>query len=461
MAARTFIDKDFLLTNDAARELYHTYAASLPIVDYHNHIDPRAIASDKCYEDMGELWVVSDPYKHRAMRIYGIPENRISGNAGRRNKFDAWAEACPYTMGNPLYHWSALELQRVFGIDELLCPDNASSVWERCNNLLRQEEYSTIGILRKWQVELLCTSDDLLDDVSVHQRASLAAGFSVLPSLRADSILAMAAGWLNRLSDVPVKSLDDYLQAVSIRLDAFDAAGCRLADHALDNGFRFALPAKAKAERIFAGLLQGGECTGDDNVQLRSYLLYWLACEYARRGWVMQLHLGAERFTSSRLRRLAGPAGGYATIGNNVGVRSLCDLLDRLEMDASLPRTILYSLNPADHAVLATLTGSFIEDGVGSRLQCGPAWWYNDHQEGIEQCLRAISSYGLLSRFIGMTTDSRSILSFSRHEYFRRILCNYIGRLIESRELPDDMQWGGRMVQDISYKKAKKWCFNK
>lgn len=463
MNTTTFIDGNLLLQNDAARELYHTYAAHLPIVDYHNHIDPKAVATDKRYGDMGELWVVSDPYKHRAMRINGIPEEQVSGPAGHRDKFEAWAETCPYTVGNPLYHWSALELQRVFGVSDLLCPANAASVWEHCNGLLQQDGYSTNGILRKWRVEILCTSDDLLDDVSVHQEAGRVAGFSVLPSLRADSILGVDnagfTAWLSRLSDVPVKSLDDYLLAVSRRLDAFDAAGCCLADHALDNGFRFSLPSDGEAAHIFGRLLQGGEAGGSERVQLRSYLLYKLAGEYARRGWVMQLHMGAERFTSSRLRRLAGPAGGYATIGNSCDVRSLCDLLNRLETEDALPRTILYSLNPVDNAALVTITGSFMENGVGSKLQCGPAWWYNDHKEGIEQCLKAISSYGLLSRFIGMTTDSRSILSFSRHEYFRRILCNYVGRLMENRECPADMEFMGQMVQAISYGNARRWCF--
>lgn len=463
----TFLTEDFLLHTDAARELYHAYAENLPIIDYHNHLDPKALATDQCYDDLAELWVTHDPYKHRAMRINGVPEDSIMGGGASKTKYEAWACTCPDVIGNPLYHWTALELKRIFNIDDLLTPDTAEGIYQHCNALLQQEGYSTMGILRKWNAEIVCTSDDLLDDVSLHRTATgRAAGLKVLPSLRADSILAFGTphfkAWMDRLGQVAsICSLEDYLFALHLRLDVFDESGCRLADHALDNGFSFLLPAENEASSIFAGYLQSGNIGTADKVKLRSYVLVKLAQEYAARGWVMQLHIGAERFTTSRLRRLCGPAGGYATIGNVCDIRSLCDFLDSTELNDTMPKTILYTLNPADNAAFATLTGSFTGDGVPGKLQFGPAWWYNDHKEGIENHLRALSSYGMLSRFIGMTTDSRSILSFSRHEYFRRILCGYIGEQVEKGELPNDMELLGGLVKDISYNNVYNWCFNR
>lgn len=462
----TFLTEDFLLYTDTARELHHVYAERLPIIDYHNHLDPKALAADQRYSDLAELWVAHDPYKHRAMRIDGVPENSITGKVSSRDKYEAWARTCPEVMGNPLYHWTALELKRIFRIDDLLAPDTAEAIYQHCNALLQQKEYSTVSILRKWNAEIVCTSDDLLDDISLHRTASeRAAGLKVLPSLRADSILAFGTpnfkSWLERLGQVaPINSLEDYLYALHLRLDVFDEAGCRLSDHALDNGFAFLLPDADEASRIFSIYLQSGNIVAADKVKLSSFVLLKLAQEYAARGWVMQLHIGAERFTTSRLRRLCGPAGGYATIGSICDIRSLCDFLDSAESIDSMPKTILYTLNPADNAAFATLTGSFTGDGVAGKLQFGPAWWYNDHKEGIENHFRALSSYGLLSRFIGMTTDSRSILSFSRHEYFRRILCGYVGELVEKGELPNDMDLLGGMVKNISYNNIYNWCFN-
>lgn len=459
----TLLTEDFLLHNDTARELFHNHAKGIQVIDYHNHLNPAAIANDKKYKNIGELWVTSDPYKHRAMRINGIPEWAISGNADDKEKYDSWVRSYPYTIGNPLYHWSALELKRLFGIDELLSVQNGESIWRQCNAFLQKDDFSTIGILKKWNTEVVCTSDDLLDDVDIHCHATKkAATFSVFPSLRADSILALGTPafkkWLERLNRVyPIKELDDYLHAVSLRLDAFVEAGCRLSDHALDNGFCFSLPDKDEAARIFAHYLQTDNINSDELVRFKSYLLNVLSKEYAARGWVMQLHIGAERFTSSRLRGLAGPAGGYATIGSSCDIRSLCQFLDSAESDGLLPKTILYTLNPADNAAFATLTGSFAADNVFGKIQYGPAWWYNDHKEGMENHLRTLSSYGLLSRFIGMTTDSRSILSFSRHEYFRRILCNYIGDMAERGEIFADIELLGELVCNISYQNAKTW----
>jgi glucuronate isomerase len=379
--------KDFLLKTKTARRLYHEHAAGLPIIDYHNHLDARDLANDRQFENLTQLWIAPDPYKHRAMRIAGVPEGLITGDASDREKFDAWAATVPKTLGNPLYHWTALELKRYFDIGEPLSPATADRVWDAGNS----RRYTARQLVAN--VECLCTSDRLADDLSAHARL---ADFKtrVLPSVR------------------------DAEAVDTARFDEFQRHGCRLADHGTDN-FQSLLP---------------------------------LACEYARRGWVMQLHFGAQRDTSSRLRRLAGPAGGYATIGNACDIPSLCRFLDDLEKEDRLPRTILYPLNPADYAAIATLTGSF-----PGKVQFGPAWWYNDHALGIRQHLDTLAHYGLLSTFIGMTTDSRCLLSMVRHEYFRRVLCDWLGDKVEAGELPEDL---GQLVRAVCYENARHWVLN-
>lgn len=463
----TFLTDDFLLQTETARKLYNDYAKDLPIIDYHNHLDIKSLSSDLSYDDLSELWVVHDPYKHRAMRIAGVPERYITGDASLKEKFLVWAKFCPDMLGNPLYHWTALELKRIFQIDDLLSSDTAEAIYDQCNLQLQSSENTTLGILRKWNVEMLCTSDDLLDDVSLHVAASkMHHAPKILPSLRGDSILGFGTSnfkqWLENLREIlPIHSLEDYLNAVHLRLDTFDKAGCLLSDHALDDGFHFVLPEEKEAFSIFSDYLINGNLTEIDKVKLRSFVLLKLAQEYGSRNWIMQLHIGAERFTTTRLRNLCGPAGGYATIGNSCDIRSLCDFLDSVELTCDMPKIILYTLNPADNAAFATLTGSFTGDGKAGNLQFGPAWWYNDHKDGIEAHLRYLSNYGLLSRFVGMTTDSRSIMSFSRHEYFRRILCGYIGKQVEAGLYPNDMDLLGKIVKDISYNNIFNWCFNK
>jgi len=378
--------KDFLLRTKTARRLYHEHAEGLPIVDFHNHLNARDLADDRVFENITQLWIATDPYKHRAMRMAGVPERLISGDASDREKFDAWAATVPKTVGNPLYHWTALELKRYFDISEPLSPATADRVWHICN----ERRYTARQLISMARVECLCTSERLGDDLSAHaQLANFAT--RVLPSLR------------------------DAEQVDAERFDEFDRHGCRLADHGTDD-FQSLLP---------------------------------LAREYARRGWILQLHFGAQRETSSRLRRLAGPTGGYATIGNCCDIRALCRFLDDLDREEALPRTILYPLNPADYAAIATLTGSF-----PGKVQFGPAWWYNDHALGIRHQLDTLASYGLLSTFIGMTTDSRSFLSMTRHEYFRRILCDWLGEKAEAGELPPEL---GQLVRDLAYENARRW----
>jgi len=466
---KPFPDDNFLLKNETAVNLYHTIAKDLPIVDYHNHLNPQQLAINKKFDDLAALWITEDPYKHRAMRINGIPEAGITGNATGKEKYLNWVKTFPKTMGNPLYHWTSLELKRVFDIDEPLSEKNAERIWSTCNSLLAGNSFGAMDILLKFKTETVCTSDDLLDNLEAHQQATKKnIGITVLPTLRADSIIAFNnpsyAAWLNKLEAevaFPITSLEDYQNAIIQKLDTFNNAGCRLADVSLDAGFSFIPTAKANASVIFDEFLRSGSVSDHELVSLKSYLLFFLGAEYQLRNWVMQLHIGAQRFTSSRLRMLAGPAGGYATIGKACDINSLCLLLDTLEKEDCLPKTILFTLNPADNAAFATLTGSFSADGVPGKIQFGPAWWYNDQYEGIRQHLLSLSSYGLLSRFVGMTTDSRSILSFSRHEYFRRILCNMVGTWVTEGELPNDEELIGQLIKDISYNNSLHFIFNK
>ena len=455
-----FITEDFLLDNDAARELYHSYAERSPIVDFHNHLDVNDLVNDIKHEDIGGFWVCADKYKHRAMRIAGVDERLITGNADNQEKFNAWCKLMPYTMGNPLFHWSCLEMKEIFGIDQLPSEENAEEIWSACNIKLASDEYSSNAILRRLNVRYLTTSDDIMADVSLHRKASTISGFSVTPSLRADSALAFdSAKFVDWFENTGAEeNLEGYIDFLRTRLDVFDTNGCRLSDHALDNGFRYIRTSKETASEIFTWLISMKHLSETDICCLRSFILEFLATEYACRGWVMQLHIGAERWTNSRLRTIAGPAGGYASIGNSCCLKSICSFLDGLDVNGFMPKTILYTLNPADNALLATLTGSFSQSGV-QKLQFGPAWWYNDHKYGIEENLKNLSSYSLMFKSLGMTTDSRTILSFSRHAYFRRILCNYLGEMIEKKQLPDDMSFIGEAVMDISYRNAERWIY--
>lgn len=458
------IHDDFLLETRTARRLYHDYAAGLPIVDYHCHLDACQLAEDHRFESLAELWVTADPYKHRAMRIAGVPERCITGGAAPREKFDAWAATVPRTLGNPLFHWTALELKRYFDVGEMLSPDSADRVWEQCNSRLATPGYSARGLVERAGVECLSTSDRLLDDLGAHARLA-ASGFKtrVLPSLRGDDIPGVEApdwpAWLGQLghaAGAKVDGLEAFQHAVGLRLDEFSAQGCRLADHALDD-FRYAPASDAEAARLFARRAAGESLADEERVGLKSAILRWLGREYGRRSWVLQLHVGAQRRTSTRLRKLAGPTGGYATIGRTCDIGSLCGLLDDLEVGGYLPRTIIYPLNPADNAAVATLTGSFAEDGVRGKIQFGPAWWYNDHRSGMRRHLDDQASFGLLWAFVGMTTDSRSLLSMARHEYFRRVLCDFLGARVEAGEFPADEALLGEMVRAIAYENACRW----
>lgn len=462
-----FLNDDFLLDSPTGRTLYHEIAADLPIVDFHCHIDPSWIADDKRFSNIAELWVINDPYKWRAMRINGVAERLTTGEAPAFEKFEAWAATVPRTIGNPLFHWSALELKRYFGVDEPLTPETAKAIWEHCNDLLRLPGYSTLGLLRKTNVHTLCTSDDVLDTLDWHRAATDRTDMKMLPSLRADSIINVTgagfAGFcrsLARQTGVQVESLAAYKTALRVRLDAFHSEGCRLADIALDQP----LYELAQAETIAAGfatLLQGDRAGAQAIDQLKTDLLLFLGEECSVRGWAMQLHVGAQRTTSHRLQNLVGAAGGYACIGRSSDIEPVAKFLNHLETLGRLPRTVLYTLNPSDMDMYASITGAFVEEGVPGKVQFGPAWWLNDNRDGIVRQLKALGNMGLLSRHIGMTTDSRSLLSFSRHEYYRRIFCNLIGGWADSGEIPHDIGWLSPLVRDVCYGNARDWVNGK
>jgi glucuronate isomerase len=466
VSTRSIIHPDFLLSSTRGREIFHGIAEGLPIVDFHCHVNPKDIAEDRAFEDLAEVWVVNDPYKHRAMRINGVPERLITGDAGNHEKYLQWAKTVPYTLGNPLFHWSALELKRFFGVEEMLDEATAQATWEKANGRLSEPGLRMRGLLTGLKVYYLVTSDLISSDLADHERIDSAeTGFHVLPSVRIDEVASIAdnpgerPAILDTLSEhtgVAVKNLASFREAVSKKLDHFDRLGCKLSDVALAD-FVFVEPEGRRAEAAFDRFLSGGTLSREDRVELRSAILLFLGEEYTKRNWVMQLHIGAQRQTSSRLRKLAGGAGGFAAIGTPTDIRQLVGLLNGLEKREALPRTILFNLNPTDSAAFASLTGSFVADGVPGKTQFGPAWWYNDHAEGIRDQLVTLSHFGLLPRFVGMTTDSRSPLSYIRHDYFRRIFSNLIGEWVDSGQLPDSDSLIERVVTDICYRNALQW----
>lgn len=462
------ITDDFLLANDTARALYHGVAQGFPLIDFHCHIAPGSLNPAHRFLDITSLWVASDPYKHRAMRINGINEDEITGSADARVKFRRWLETLDRLWGNPLFHWSYLEMARFFAIDGKLDPAKSDELFDELNEKIAAPDFNSAKLLSSVRAKLVVTSDTLCDELATHRTFGVE-NYRVAPSLRADEILAFEAdafgGFLASLEMAggnAIRGLDDFMAAIATRLDFFHAAGCRVADHSLD-AFAYENIGAAEAATLFDRLLakiarkDGGAVEPWDAIRLRSFVLQRLGAEYRKRGWLLLLHLGAQRATSSRLRRLVGPAGGYAAIGATLDVRALVAFLDDLERADALPKTALFTLNPADNAVLATLTGSFAEDGVPGKIQFGPAWWYNDHRMGMAEHLRTLAAHGILERFIGMTTDSRSILSLSRHEYFRRVFCDFIGSLVEAGELPRDETTLHRMVRAVCYQNARNW----
>lgn len=462
---RKFMDEDFLLENETAKVLFHKYAEDMPIFDYHNHLSAQEIYEDKCYEDLAEVWLGSnfygDHYKWRIMRAYGIDEKYITGNASGKEKFDKWAETLPCAIGNPLVHWTHLELKRYFKVEKFLNPATSDEIWEHCNALLHTPEYSTRNLLRKMNVKVLCTTDDPADDLKWHQKLR-EDGFEikVLPAFRPDKALNIdQAGYaeylrkLSAVSGVKITDLKTLMEALSLRIEYFHANGARISDHACDGNI-YAFVAEEEVNAIMSKALAGFPLSSDEIRKYKGALLVRLAAEYCRKDWVMQLHIGALRNNSTRQFNIMGADTGYDCMGDDVYMNQLSSMMDTMDLKDQLPKTILYCLNPRDNDMLVTLAGCFMQPHVRGKVQFGSAWWFCDQKSGMEKQLEAVASMGLLSCFVGMLTDSRSFLSFPRHEYFRRILCNKIGTLVENGEYPNDEQFLGKMVQDISYNNA-------
>jgi glucuronate isomerase len=457
-----FLDDDFLLHSQTARNLYHQYAADAPILDYHSHLPPADIANDRRFANLYEPWLEGDHYKWRAMRANGIAERFCTGDAAPYDKFQAWARTVPATVRNPLYQWTHLELRRYFGIIERLDESSAKQIWDRANRGLQTEGLSAQGILKKFKVRVQCTTDDPCDDLTPHQRVNSAAlGFRMYPTFRPDKALRvdvpeMFGGWVARLeaaSGIAVSSLRNFLDALKQRHDFFHSVGGRLSDHGLDRCYATPCTEKRAAE-IFAEARSGHGSDAGEHEQFASFLMMFFGRLDAARGWTKQLHLGALRNVNTRAMQELGADSGFDAVGDARQAYRLSKYLDALEREHCLPKTIVYNVNPTDNYALATIAGSFQDDSVPGKIQFGSAWWFLDTKEGMEAQLDTLSNVGLLSRFVGMLTDSRSFMSFPRHEYFRRVLCNLIGRDVENGELPHDEKLLGSMVRDICFDNA-------
>ena len=444
--------QDFLLKSDLAKKLYTEVAAKLPIIDYHNHLSVADIASDRKFENITQLWISVDPYKHRAMRILGVPEKYITGDATDFEKFEKWYGCLPRLAGNPLFDWTMMEFDTVFGMEIYPFQKSAKEVWDEVNE--KVGELSATKILEKFNIEYSAPCASLVDELSNFDKSK-----GICPSLRGDDIVGVNKTFVEKLEQVTgtaIQSFADFEQAIEKRLGAFVEAGCKYSDHALDDGFDY-INDDGRNEERFTEVLNGSELSEQDKLHLSSEILKKLAGLYAKNGFTMQLHIGAKRSTSTRLRQIAGPAGGYAAIGHSVNVKALTDLLDDIEkQEYGLPKTLLFTLNPADNAVMSILSGSYSKDGVEAIVSQGPAWWWCDHYQGMVTMLEHLSVFGVASTFVGMTTDSRSLMSFVRHDYFRRILCNWIEEKVEKGVLPRNVEILSEMIRNMCYYNAKK-----
>jgi len=465
-----WLDQDFLLHSKSARKWYHDVAAPLPIIDYHSHLPPEVIFHNQPFSSLYDVWLAGDHYKWRAMRAAGVPESHCTGTASPREKFLAWAGTVPQTLRNPLYHWTHLELKRYFDIDELLGPDTAEQIWDRCNQMLKDEALLPRSILRRFGVQVLCTTDDPADDLIYHRQLAQQpdANFRMYPTYRPDNAFAVDQPrrwnqWLDRLearTEVVIDSLDGLLEALRRRHDDFHDLGCRLSDHGLNHCFDVR-GSTSEAKSVFQRARVAGQTTSWAEVEpeqadrFGGYLMRQLAEWDQEKGWTKQLHLGARRNNNRRLFQTAGPDIGCDSIGDWRQVDRLVEFLDDLDQREQLPRLIVYNLNPADNYAIATALGNFQDGRVAGKLQWGSGWWFLDQKEGMQWQLNALSQLGLLSRFIGMLTDSRSLLSFPRHEYFRRIFCNLIGQDIQAGELPDQEDLLRPLVAGVCYENAR------
>jgi len=458
-----FIHDDFLLQNETARRLYHEYAEQEPILDYHCHLPPRDLAENRRFANLFEIWLEGDHYKWRAMRANGVSEDLITGKADPQGKFLAWARTVPATLRNPLYHWTHLELKRYFGIDVLLDESTGPTVWDRANELLSGEDLCTWGILDRFKVRALCTTDDPVDDLAWHRRlATSGLKTKVLPAFRPDKALAVHLpdafnDWTAKLSaaaNIAIDRFPRFLDALKSRHDYFHSMGCRLSDHGLNHCFAD-FPAEPIAASIFDRARHGMPANQEEHTQFSAFLMLFFGRLDAQRGWTKQIHVGARRNNNSRMAAKLGADTGLDSIGDWNQVDALGAFLDRLDRENALPRTILYNLNPADNYAFATMAGNFMDGSVAGKIQFGSGWWYLDQKEAMEWQMNALSNCGLLSRFIGMLTDSRSFMSYPRHEYFRRVLCNLVGQDVEKGLLPASYDLLGPLVRNICFANAR------
>jgi len=462
---KIFAGKDFLLTNETAKTLYHDYAALMPVIDYHCHVNPEEIARNRRFENISQVWLGGDHYKWRLIRANGEDEKYVTGGGSDYEKFMAFARALPKAIGNPVYHWTHLELQRYFDCNLALSPDTADEIWHHCNKRLADEDMSVRGIIAKSRVEVIATTDDPVDSLEWHKAIAADKSFKtkVLPAFRPDKAVNIEkpefTEYIQKLADVinvPIKALGHLKGALTIRLDFFNSMGCLAADHGLDY-VPFAESAEAAAPAIFEKAMNGAALSDIEVEQYKTAMLLFFGREYAKRGWVMQLHYGAQRNVNKAMSQKLGPDTGYDAISGFECSRGIAGLLCGLEETGELPKTILYSLNPNDDAILETIAGCFSGGGIVSKVQHGSAWWFNDTKPGMEAQLTNLASRGLLGGFIGMLTDSRSFLSYTRHEYFRRILCNLIGGWVENGEYPNNIKALGEMARDISYSNTARY----
>ncbi|WP_113653555.1 glucuronate isomerase [Pedobacter namyangjuensis] len=460
---KDFLDENFLLQTKTAQTLYHEFAEEMPIIDYHNHLMPDQIAEDKNFENITQVWLYGDHYKWRAMRANGIDEHYITGKASDWEKFEKWAETVPYTLRNPLYHWTHLELQRYFDIHEVLSPANARKIYDECNAKLQTKEYSVQGLLRKMNVKTLCTTDDPLDSLEYHQQIkNNHVDINVLPAFRpdkamnADDVMGLNA-YIDKLAALTNHTIDtynEYLAALKTRHDFFAENGASVSDHGLEHIYAEDYT-EEEVKAIFLKIRGKGKLTLQENLKFKSAMLFTFALWDHEKGWVQQYHLGALRNNNDRLLASLGPDTGFDSIGDFPQGKALAKFLNRLDAANTLAKTIIYNLNPADNELMATMIGNYQDGTVAGKVQWGSGWWFLDQKQGMINQINALSNLGLLSQFVGMLTDSRSFLSFPRHEYFRRILCDLFGTDVENGELPNDKALLGRVIQNICYNNAK------
>lgn len=462
---KAFMDKDFLLSNPTAVKLYHEFAEVTPILDYHCHINPKEIAEDRKFENITQVWLGGDHYKWRFMRSCGVEEKYITGDASDKEKFLKWAEVLGKAIGNPLYHWSHLELQRYFDFHKPLNKNTAEEAWEVCNRALASDDMSARNIVRRSNVTLLCTTDDPVDDLQYHKAIAEDETFEVkvLPAWRPDKAMNLEKenyldyiSQLEKVSGISIKSFKDLKAALVKRIDFFASMGCTVSDHGLEY-VMYQPGTEEQIEKVFTKRLSGELPSRGEELKFKTELLLFICREYAKRDWVLQLHYGVKRDNNTKMFNLLGPDTGYDCIQNKTSAAELADFLNALAVTDELPKTIIYSLNPIDNAYIGTILGCFQNSEAVAKIQQGSAWWFNDHKIGMQDQMASLASLGNLSGFVGMLTDSRSFLSYTRHEYFRRILCNYIGTLVENGEFPEDYETLGEIVKDISYYNAVRY----